>query len=114
MIHFDREHPDVVGFLEHRHHGAYLDETSRPLERVPQPIVDLVERLQREHAIRQNVAPAILAAIVWGTFVELVKLDSQGRLSLTPSRLEGAEECIWDAIRAAERDEKTTRDAATH
>ncbi len=99
MVNFDRQYPNVIGFLEHRHHGAYLDEDSEPLERVPQPIVDLVERLRRQRAVKE--APVmVLGALVWGTFVALLKLDSQGRLSLSAERLEAAEDCLWDAIRA--------------
>ena len=97
MVHFDREYPGAIGFLEHRHHGAYLDEESQALERVPQPIINLVERLHRERAVK-SVPAMLLGALVWGAFVELVKLDSQGRLSLSAERLEAVEGCLWDAI----------------
>lgn len=99
MVEFDREHAHAIAFLEHRHHGAYLDEHSAPLERVPQPIVDLIERLGRRGAVK-NAPPLVLAAVVWGTFVELLKLESQGRLPLSPEKLRAAEMCLWDAISA--------------
>ncbi len=97
MVSFDREFPSAIGFLEHRHHGAYLDSESEPLERVPRPITDLVDRLGGENAIK-NVPRMVLAAVAWGTFVELVKLDSQGCLELSDEVLQAAEDCIWDAI----------------
>jgi TetR/AcrR family transcriptional regulator, repressor of fatR-cypB operon len=97
MVSFDREFPSAIGFLEHRHHGAYLDNESKPLERVPWAIIDLVDRLGRENAIK-NVPRMVLAAVAWGTFVELVKLDCQGHLTLSDEVLQAAEDCIWDAI----------------
>ena len=97
MVNFDRDFPSAIGFLEHRHHGAYLDNESEPLERVPWPITDLLDRLGRENAIK-DVPRMVLAAVAWGTFVELVKLDCQGRLTLSDEVLQAAEDCIWDAI----------------
>jgi AcrR family transcriptional regulator len=99
MMVFHREYPGVIDFLENRHHGAYLDEHSRALEHLPQPIVALMENMSRDRAAR-SVSPIVLAALVWGAFVELIRLRSQEYLSLSEVELKAAEECTWDAIRA--------------
>ena len=84
MADFQKTYPQVIAFLG--------------LSRIPQPITDLIDRLQQEKMAKDS--PAItLAAIVWGSFVELVKLRSLPRLSLSEEDLAHAEECTWDAIR---------------
>jgi len=100
MMVFHREYPGVIDFLENRHHGGYLDEHSRTLEQIPQPIVSLMEDMRRDRSAK-NASPIVLAAVVWGTFVELIKLRSQEHLSLTEDELTAAEECSWDAIRVS-------------
>jgi len=99
MMAFERQYPGVISFLENRHHGAYLDEHSRVLQRIPPPIVALMDHMHRDRATK-NASPILLAAVVWGTFIELIKLRSQEHLSLSEEELWVAEECTWDAIRA--------------
>jgi len=96
---FHRKHPLAISFLENRHHGAYLDQVSRVLERVPEPIVALIDRMSR-NKIAKGLPRMILATVIWGTFVELVKLESQDLLSLSRDTLKAAEDSTWDAIRA--------------
>ena len=72
MVVFHREYPGVIAFLENRHHGTYLDEHSRTLEHIPRPIVALMEDMRRGRTAK-NASPIVLAAVVWGTFVELIK-----------------------------------------
>ncbi len=98
MAAFHEEYPQVIAFLESQRLEAYLDADSRALPRIPQPITDLIDRLHQEKMAKD--APAvILAAIVWGSFVELVKLRSLEHLSLSEEDLRAAEECTWNAIR---------------
>ena len=98
MADFHKTYPQVIAFLESQHLEAYLDADSRGLPRIPQPITDLIGRLQQEKMAKD--APAIiLAAIVWGSFVELVKLRPLPHLPLSEEELRHAEECTWDAIR---------------
>ena len=99
MVMFHREYPGVITFLEIRHHGEYLDAQSRSLEHIPQPIIALMEDMRRART-GKSVSPIVLAAVVWGTFVELIKLRSQEHLSLSEDELRAAEECTWTAIRA--------------
>ncbi len=99
MAAFDRKHPLAIPFLENRHHGAYLDQRSAQLEHVPEPIIKVIDRMCRDKSAK-NVPRMVLATVVWGTFVELVKLHSQGMLSASKEMLKAAEDCTWDAIRA--------------
>jgi len=99
MASFHRKHPLAIPFLENRHHGAYLDHVSRVLERVPEPIVELIDRMSR-NKIAKDLPRMILTTVIWGTFVELVKLESQGLLSLSKDTLKAAEDSTWDAVRA--------------
>ena len=100
MADFQKTYPRVIGFLESQHLGAYLDADSRGLPRIPQPITDLIGRLHQEK-MAKDLPAVILAAIVWGSFVELVKLRSLPHLPLSEEDLAHAEESTWDAIRTS-------------
>ncbi|HEY8040442.1 MAG TPA: TetR/AcrR family transcriptional regulator [Polyangiaceae bacterium] len=85
-------------FLELHHHADYLDEASRDVERRSlQPFVDFCRR-SREAGITKPLPPAVLMAMVWGTFSGLVKAHWLGHLELTDEIVGQAEACAWDAI----------------
>jgi len=99
MVAFHQKYPHFLPFLARRDHDAYLDEVSRAIAQIPRPITDFLERLQRQK-IAKNVSAVVLAAVVWGAFVELLEVSSSESPSPSEDQFNAAEECAWDAIRA--------------
>lgn len=87
-------------FLELHHHGDYLDETSRALER---SVMDLcrafIEQAQRE-GLARAMPPDAAIAIVWGALVGLVRSSWEGLLRLDDTNIARSEAALWAAIAA--------------
>ncbi len=97
---FAVEHPQVLAFLELHHHGTYLDERSRELERsILLPLKLFVEAAQQQGDLKQG-SPEILMAVAYGAFNGLVRAANHALLELTPAALDEAEQLVWEAIRA--------------
>ena len=96
---FAKNHPQALRFLELHHHQDYLDEESREIElRVLAPAHAFFE-LARRNQVMKPFPSEVLMAIVWGSFVGLVKASWAGHLELTAKVLDQAESCCWEAIR---------------
>ena len=92
--------PRAYAFLELHHHGSYLDDTSREIER---RILDMGVRVITAAQARgelKALPPMLLAAIITGAFVGMVRKAWEGSLELTPEVVAGGELCVWEAIRA--------------
>ncbi len=101
LVTFHQEFPQALRFLARRNHDAYLDEVSRAVPPIPQPMIDFLEGLRREK-IAKNVSAVVLGAIVWGAFVELLELGSRDSPSPSDEQFNAAEECAWDAVRVTQ------------
>lgn len=93
------ENPRALQFLELHHHGSYLDETSRAMER------ELLGRSKAlvDGAISQQILKPLpgelLMAIVWGSFRALVQGGAEGLVRFDDAMIAQAEACLWEAIR---------------
>lgn len=97
---FERAHPRALAFLELHYHAPYLDEASRRLdEELLSPLRTLLVKAQEQGIVKALPADALIA-LVFGAFVRLVKVARDGLVELTSETLQGAEECLWAAIRA--------------
>jgi AcrR family transcriptional regulator len=97
MARFARDRVDVFLFLEIWPHAPYVDRRNRDLSIVPDSLIHLLEEMQRAKVCRH--APTIvLAAIVWGAVVQLLKLRAQGTVPLPKESLEAMEDSCWTAI----------------
>ena len=96
---FAKEHPRALAFLELHHHQDYLDAESRALEkRVLAPAALFFDEARRKQ-VTKALPAELLAALVWGAFIGLVKASWLGHIALTPSVIAHAESCCWEAIR---------------
>ena len=99
MTRFGHQNPRVLQFLELHHHGDYLDEQSRAVERsVLDPVVAFIQDAQHKQAIKPAPVEVIIA-LVHGAFVGLLRAVQEKRLVLTDEVLKLAEECVWEAVR---------------
>ena len=98
---FAAEHPRATRFLELHHHGSYLDEASRRVERaLLGPMAGFVMEAQRQQVLKE-VQPELLISLVYGAFVGLLKGSWDGYFALTPEVIAEAERCMWEAIAIA-------------
>jgi AcrR family transcriptional regulator len=99
MHQFAAVHPRALAFLEFHHHRDYLDARSRNLEEsVLMPIREFIVEAQRKKVLRPG-APEMLFAVVYGTFVALLRGNTEGRITLTQELLDATERTLWDAIK---------------
>jgi TetR/AcrR family transcriptional regulator, repressor of fatR-cypB operon len=102
---FARKHPLAFKFLELHHHAPYLDDKSREVEASVVAMANgFIE--QNVHAKVLRKAPdGVLAGLVWGALVGLVRAGWEGRcLEITPKTEAAFEEAIWDAVRRPSHD----------
>jgi AcrR family transcriptional regulator len=95
---FAAAHPTALAFLELNHHAAYLDRHSIALESDSlRPIHAFVDQARGAGVIK-DVPTEALMALVWGSFVGLLKASHLGHMELTSDIVAATEHCIWDAI----------------
>jgi AcrR family transcriptional regulator len=100
LIRFARENPAAFRFLEHHHHAPYLDARSREVEESAMVLVKGLLAETSRRGLTKNVDPTLLAALVWGGVVRLVKEAEDGKIVLDEPTLAAAEQVLWEAIRA--------------
>lgn len=98
MFSTQAEHRQVFAFLEFRRCRSYFERRGEGLDVIPHSILELLEQFRREKAVR-DLPSSILGAILWGTFVQLIKVYEQLKKEIPADVLSAAEECSWDAIR---------------
>ena len=99
LARFGERYPRAFEFLEMHHHGGYLDEESRRVERaLLEPIRHFIEEAQRQELIKP-LQPELLGAMVFGAFIGLVRASRQGLVALTAQALDDVEQCLWEAVR---------------
>ena len=95
---FARAEPHAFTFLELHHHLPYLDSESRALEaHFLAVVVEAITRAQKS-AVLGASPPAALMAIVWGSFVALVRADRLGYLPLSEATVTETGALVWAAI----------------
>ena len=94
-----RDNFRAMAFMELHHHGAYLDEESRALERGMRDTIRVIVAKWRAEQVVKDIDPDVLVAIVWGAFVGLQKAGWTGQLKVTDEVLADGEQCLWEAIR---------------
>jgi TetR/AcrR family transcriptional regulator, repressor of fatR-cypB operon len=97
---FANAHPQVLRFLELHHHGSYLDEHSRRVERaLLESLRAFVVEAQRLRLLK-DIQPELVIAIVYGGFVGLLKGSWDGYFALSPEVIDEGERCMWESVRA--------------
>ena len=99
VLGFAKKHPQAFKFLELHHHAAYLDPSSREVETNVITMANaFVEQNERAKVLRK--APeGVLAALVWGGVVGLVRAAWEKRTELSQKTEAAFEEALWTAIR---------------
>jgi AcrR family transcriptional regulator len=90
LVAFAREHPRELAFLELHHHGSYLDEESRRVER--EIVVPLLLMLEPRKRIP-------LAVTVWGAFVSMIKHARLGYYPLSDEICKQVETTCWALLK---------------
>lgn len=99
LVQLARESPEVIVFLEHHHHGDYLDEASQRLEaRTFEPFYAVLATEQAQAALAP-LPPEATMAIVWGAFSGLFRAHRLGHLRWDDALLAETEDRVWRAIR---------------
>lgn len=97
---FARTEPTVARFLELHHHGDYLDETSRSIQRVYPAAMRNFVRAGIGAGILRAAAPEALIALMQGAMLGLLKQDEAGAGAITADLTRETGACIWRAIAA--------------
>ncbi len=96
MVAFAREHPASFRFLELQDHRPYLDETSRELEhQVLKRLATACRHLQNQGTFRSDIRAEVIMALVWGAYVNLMKAESGGHLTLADTDILAAGDACW-------------------
>ncbi|MGY8809491.1 MAG: TetR/AcrR family transcriptional regulator [Pseudomonadales bacterium] len=96
MADFSRSDPDAYMFMELQDHRPYLDDESKALEKkILKPIVECYRQLQQEGLFRSDVRPEVLMSMVWGAFVNLIRAERDGHLTLQQSDIDAAFNACW-------------------
>lgn len=96
MVTFTREAPDTYRFVELQDHRPYLDDASRTLERESlRPILAQYRTLQKRGVFRSDIRAEVLMTLVWGAFVNLIKSERDGHISLCEQDIHAARDACW-------------------
>lgn len=96
MAEFSRSEPDAYLFMELQDHRPYLDDESRALEKsVLKPIVERYQLLQQQGVFRSDVRAEVLMSMVWGAFVNLIRAERDGHLTLQQQDVDAAFNACW-------------------
>jgi TetR/AcrR family transcriptional regulator, repressor of fatR-cypB operon len=101
LIDFAREQPDSFRFMELQDHRPYLDDASKALERkILAPSLAHYRSMQKKGIYRRDIRPEVLMALVWGAYVNLIKAERDGYLTLTQSDVNSARDASWNLCTA--------------
>ena len=96
MVDFTREAPDSYRFMELQDHRPYLDPASRELERkILAPVLSYYRSMQKKGIYRSDIRAEVLMALVWGAFVNLMKAERDGYLTLGQADIDAARDACW-------------------
>lgn len=96
MVTFTREAPDTYRFVELQDHRPYLDQASRTLEQESlTPVLAQYRTLQQRGVFRDDIRAEVLMTLVWGAFVNLIKSERDGHISLSEQDIHAARDACW-------------------
>jgi AcrR family transcriptional regulator len=97
---FASDEPQGFAFLETHHHEPYLDPESAAAGRaITDAARDYIVRAQAAGAVRRDVAPELLIAMVFGAFTGIVKAAG-GKLHFDAASVAATEAAAWEMLRA--------------
>ncbi len=98
MATFALENQDAFSFLEHHHHGSYLDEESLALESKLKDFGAGYVVAAQKKGVLKTLPPKLLMELIFGAFNGVIRAHWDGKVELTPELIHAAEEACWDAI----------------
>lgn len=96
---FSAEHPGAVDFVDLHYHSDYLDETSKQIELASATALFALVGMAQAEQILADLPPPALIAMVYGSFLGLLRAEREGYLELTDAVIGDAEERVWAMIR---------------
>ncbi|MFN3579826.1 MAG: TetR/AcrR family transcriptional regulator [Pseudomonas sp.] len=96
MVLYTREAPASYRFMELQDHRPYLDDQSRTMERETRaPILDHYRSLQEQGIYRKDIRAEVLMALIWGAFINLIRAERDGLISLDEADIAAARDACW-------------------
>tara|TARA_R110000850_G_scaffold85916_9_gene185293 strand:- start:1713 stop:2318 length:606 start_codon:yes stop_codon:yes gene_type:complete len=96
MVLYTREAPASYRFMELQDHRPYLDDESRTLDRETRaPLLEHYRALQSQGVYRKDIRAEVLMALIWGAFVNLIKAERDGLISLDQADIDAARDACW-------------------
>lgn len=96
---YARQHPHAVYFIDGHHHGDYLDAESQQVDLMSAAaLFSLVVEGQQDEVL-VDLPPAAVIAIVYGSFLALLRGANEGYLELTDDLVNATEARAWAAVR---------------
>tara|TARA_R110001599_G_scaffold198585_5_gene395460 strand:+ start:828 stop:1433 length:606 start_codon:yes stop_codon:yes gene_type:complete len=96
MVLYTREAPASYRFMELQDHRPYLDDESRTLDRETRaPLLEHYRLLQKQGVYRKDIRAEVLMALIWGAFVNLIKAERDGLISLDQTDIDAARDACW-------------------
>ncbi len=96
MVLYTREAPASYRFMELQDHRPYLDDESRTLDRETRaPLLEHYRFLQKQGVYRKDIRAEVLMALIWGAFVNLIKAERDGLISLDQTDIDAARDACW-------------------
>lgn len=96
---FALTYPVAFTFLELHFHAPYLDEQSRVVEEQGHRALIGFYQECRQQGVVKDLPAEVLASMVWGAFVGMVKAAQTGCFELTPPILDQVAACCWAAVK---------------
>ena len=98
VVGFARAYPLAFQFLELHHHAPYLDQESQAVERAATaPALAFLDRAAAAGVI-EPVAPALVAPLIWGALVGLVRAGAAGAVALDERAVDQAARLMWRSL----------------
>lgn len=100
MAEFALENPEAFAFLEFHHHGSYLDDESRALDRALKQFGEAFVEVARKAGTLKDLQPVALMELTFGAFNGMMRAHYDGRLALNDELIAAAERACWDMVAA--------------
>ncbi|MBX2798615.1 MAG: TetR/AcrR family transcriptional regulator [Myxococcales bacterium] len=99
LFQFDADHHGAIDFLDLQFHSDYLDASSRALEQQSATLLFTMITMAQAEQIVVDLPPPAVVALVYSSFVGLVRAQREGYLTLDDALIDAAEERVWAMIR---------------
>ncbi len=96
---FNAAHPGAIDFLDLQFHSDYLDESSLALEQQSATILFAMIAMAQAEQIVVDLPPPAVVALVYSSFLGLVRGSHQGYITLDDALITATEERVWAMIR---------------